>query len=164
MLCAESSTVDESRAQYFRSWSTSNLFYFQLKYRSAKPGRPRYKSSQVKFKSSQVANFHRHKQMRQAKSPAQQNKEHRVRRAYNAADIKSPGTPPVYGTGWTNFPWADRFMAVVPTRECIPLLYLLHYHKADVTSQTRVLLRQNDVIHCAHQISRAQDPKRRCPG
>ena len=120
------------------------------------------RASQVK--SSQVANFHRHKQMRQAKSPAQQNKEHRVRRAYNAADIKSPGTPPVYGTGWTNFPWADRFMVVGPPRECIPLLYLLHYHKADVTSQTRVLLRQNDVIHCAHQISRAQDPKRRCPG
>jgi len=115
-------------------------------------------------KSSQVANFHRHKQMRQAESPAQQNKERRVRRAYEAADIKSPGTPPVYGTGWANFPWADRFMAVVPTRECIPLLYLLHYHKADVTSQTRVLLRQNDAIHCAHQISRAQDPKRRCPG
>ena len=121
----------------------------------------RYKAE---VKSSQVANFHRHKQMRQAESPAQQNKERRVRRAYEAADIKSPGTPPVYGTGWANFPWADRFMAVVPTRECIPLLYLLHYHKADVTSQTRVLLRQNDAIHCAHQISRAQDPKRRCPG
>ena len=115
-------------------------------------------------KSSQVANFHRHNQMRQAKSPAQQNNERRVRRAYAAADIKSPGTPPVYGTGWTNFPWADRLMAGVPTRESIPLLYLLHYHKADVTSQTRVLLRQNDAIHCAHQISRAQDPKRRCPG
>ena len=25
----------------------------------------------------------------------------------------------------------------VPTRECRPLLYLLYYHKADVTSQTR---------------------------
>ena len=35
--------------------------------------------------------------MRHAKSPAQQKKERRKRRAYEAAE---PGTPPVYGTGW----------------------------------------------------------------
>ena len=85
-----------------------------------------------------------------------------MRRAYEVAD---PGTPPVYGTGWTNYSWADRCKTEVPTRECIPLLYLLHYHKADVTSQTRVLLRHDDVIHYVHRISRPGErlPKRAMP-
>ena len=116
--------------------------------------------------------------MRQAESPAQQNKERRVRRAYKAADIKSPGTPR-YTAPDENFPYistaprgpakishglADRFMAVVPTRECMPLLHLPHYHKADRTSQICVLLRQNDVIHCSHQMPRLNSWRHICGG
>ena len=60
--------------------------------------------------------------MRHAKSPAQHKKERRKRRAYEAAE---PGTPPVYGTGWANFSWADlglwprRFPPERACRSCI---------------------------------------------
>ena len=78
--------------------------------------------------------------------------------------LKSTGAPPVYGTGWANFPWAalDADLSNsrgIPTRELLTaplqLLHLSYYHSADVTSQTRALLRQSDVPHDARWISRA---------
>ena len=81
--------------------------------------------------------------------------------ALEAADKVSPGAPSVYGTEWANPHGLTLVCGLgVPTRECIPLLYLLYYHKADATSQTRALLRQNDVIHYARRVSRAQVPRR----
>jgi len=46
--------------------------------------------------------------MRNAKSSAQQKRKHAASSApYQKLWIKkSTGAPPVYGTGWTNFPWA----------------------------------------------------------
>ena len=35
----------------------------------------------------------------------------------------------------------------------MPFLYLLYYHKADVTSQTFALCRQNDVLHDTYQFN-----------
>ena len=48
-----------------------------------------------------------------------------------------------------------------PTRDMLTApVRLLHYHSADVTSHTRALLRQNDVLQDARRISRAQVPRR----
>ena len=99
--------------------------------------------------------------MRPAKSPAQQNKDqphaallldrgyknHLELLRYTApAGLVPHGLALVYGLG-------------IPTRECLPLLYLPYYHKADVTSQTRALSRQNDVLHVAYQSTGRQSPK-----
>jgi len=46
--------------------------------------------------------------------------------------------------------WADLALGRgVPPESGMPLLYLLYYHKADVTSQTFALCSQNDVLHDA---------------
>ena len=50
-----------------------------------------------------------------------------------------------------------------PTRERMPLLYLLYYHKADVTSQSFALCRQNDVLHDAYQFNGRESPKTDAP-
>ena len=94
--------------------------------------------------------------MRHAKSPAQQKKEHRKRRSYEAAD---PGTPPVYGTGWV-LSWADLALGRgVPPESSMSFLYLLYYHKADVTSQIFGRSRQNDVLHDAYQFNGRIGPR-----
>ena len=45
----------------------------------------------------------------------------------------------------------------------MPLLNLLYYHKADVTSQTFALCSQNDVLHDACQSTGHVGPKTRTP-
>ncbi len=46
--------------------------------------------------------------------------------------------------------WADLALGRgVPPESSMPFLYLLYYHKADVTSQTFGRSRQNDVLHDA---------------
>ena len=102
--------------------------------------------------------------MRHAKSPAQQKKK---KNAASGALLKprSPGAPPVFGTGWAYFTWADLGLwpEAFPTRESIPLLYLLYYHKADVTSQTFALCSQNDVLHDAYQFNGRIGPRPNMP-
>ena len=45
--------------------------------------------------------------MRRAKSPAQQKESTpQAARYVKSCGLKSAGAPPVYGTAWTNFPWA----------------------------------------------------------
>ena len=34
-----------------------------------------------------------------------------------ACEVADPGTPPVYGTGWTNHSWADRFKTEVKSSQ-----------------------------------------------
>ena len=47
----------------------------------------------------------------------------------------------------------------VPPESSMPFLYLLYYHKADVTSQTFGRSRQNDVLHDAYQSTGHVGPK-----
>ena len=121
----------------------------------------RVQIGQVLCKSSQVANSHKAQINAPCKEPSTA-KERTPHAARLKPPIKiSPGAPSVYGTEWANPHGLTLVCDLgVPTRECIPLLYLLYYHKADVTSQTRALLRQNDVIHYARRVSRAQVPRR----
>ena len=63
--------------------------------------------------------------------------------------------------------WADlAFGRGVPPESSMPLLYLLYYHKADVTSQTFALCSQNDGLHDAYQSTGHVGPKtgRPAPG
>ena len=56
--------------------------------------------------------------------------------------------------------WADLALGRgAPPESSMPLLYLLYYHKADVTSQTFALCSQNDVLHDAYQFNGRKGPK-----
>lgn len=60
--------------------------------------------------------------------------------------------------------WADLALGRgVPPESSMPLLYLLYYHKADVTSQTFALCRQNDVLHDAYQFNGRIGPRPNMP-
>ena len=60
--------------------------------------------------------------------------------------------------------WADLALGRgVPPESSIPPLYLLYYHKADVTSQTFALCSQNDVLHDAYQFNGRIGPRPNMP-
>ena len=60
--------------------------------------------------------------------------------------------------------WADLALGRgVPPESGMPLLYLLYYHKADVTSQTFALCSQNDVLHDAYQFNGRMGPRPNMP-
>ena len=97
--------------------------------------------------------------MRHAKSPAQQ----KGKNAASGALIEAEGCLELlrYTAPVGLIPsWADlAFGRGVPPESSIPLLYLLYYHKADVTSQTFALCSQNDVLHDAYQFNGRKGPK-----
>ena len=102
--------------------------------------------------------------MRHAKSPAQQKERTpqatrllKPRVAWNSSGIRHrlAGLIPS---------WADLALGRGALPESsMPLLYLLHYHKADVTSQTFALCSQNDVLHDARQYTGNMGPKTKTP-
>ena len=103
--------------------------------------------------------------MRHAKSPAKQKKKvRRKRRAYlsrGRLELLRYTAPVGLIPSWADLALAD------PPESTITLLHLPYYHKAEVTSQTFALSRQNDVLHDAYQFRRAHwsedRPKNVCP-
>ena len=85
-------------------------------------------------KSSQVANFQiqQYKQVRCIMQRAQNNKRkelpHGMQRTRLSCGYKIPWTPPAYGAGWANFPWAPGFTRY--SRPGVLFRYLLYYHVA----------------------------------
>ena len=101
--------------------------------------------------------------MRHAKSPAQQ----KGKNAASGALIEAEGCLELlrYTAPVGLIPsWADLALGRgVPPESSMPFLYLLHYHKADVTSQTFGRSRQNDVLHDARQYTGNMGPKTKTP-
>jgi hypothetical protein len=101
--------------------------------------------------------------MRHAKSPAQQKRKN----AASGALIEAEGCLELlrYTAPVGLIPsWADLALGRgVPPESSMPLLYLLYYHKADVTSQTFALCSQNDVLHDARQYTGNMGPKTKTP-
>ena len=124
------------------------------------------KSSQVKLLISNKAQINAQcKELSTAKKESTP----QAARYVKSCGLKSTGAPPVYGTGWTNFPWAalDADLSKsrgIPTRELLtaPVSSLLSQCRCDI-ADSRAIETKRCSPRCSLDLPGASPPKRRCP-